>query len=174
MNRLCYVILATLLVGCSSKIPEQIGSLPLQDISISEVQKDADAFTGLQVRWGGVISKVENLATQTWVEIVSKDLNKGGKPEVDGSSNGRFIANFSGFADPIIYEKGAYITIAGKVEGISVALIGEYSYSYPIVRVESVYLWTELNQVVEKEVYPRYRDPWPYYHRPYYHRPYYR
>jgi outer membrane lipoprotein len=175
MNRLRYVMLTILLSSCASNIPEQISSLPAQEISISEIQRNPDQFTGMQVRWGGVINKVENQATQTRVEIVSKGLNNSGKPEVDSSSNGRFIASFTGFIDPIIYKKGEYITIVGKIEGVDVALIGEYAYSYPIVKVDSEYLWKELDKEKDKEYHPSYRhdyDPWPYYRRTYYRRPY--
>lgn len=171
-----YIMLVTLLTSCASNIPEKISSLPAKAINISEVQQNPDQSTGIQVRWGGVINKVENQATHTRVEIISKDLYDDGKPKVDSSSKGRFIANYPGFVDPVIYKEGDYITIVGKIESVDAALIGEYSYSYPVVNVDSEYLWTELNKEKDKVYYPVYRDdfdPWPSYRRSHYRRPYY-
>ncbi|MEH6453606.1 MAG: Slp family lipoprotein [Psychromonas sp.] len=175
-SKLHYIFVAMLLTSCSSNIPEPISAAPAQQTNITEVQKNPEQSTGLMVRWGGVINKVENLATHTRVEIISKELNDDGEPKVDSSSKGRFIANYSGFVDPIIYKKGEYITIVGKIERVDTELIGEYAYPYPIVSVDSEYLWTELGKEKEKQYYPNYMydDPWGYPHRSYYRRPYYR
>jgi outer membrane lipoprotein len=144
-------------------LPLSIRNIPEPNPTVNLVQMDLQRFSGLAVRWGGVISKVENKASRTWVEVVSKKLEKDGEPLTESKSSGRFIASFPGFVDPVEYKIGAVVTVSGVIDGEIVRLIGEYSYTFPIVKVRSSYLWPE-----EKE--PRYDysrqnfgpyGPWP-------------
>ena len=138
-----YVILITLFSGCATQVPTAISKIPADNIPVDEVRMDVDKFSGSEVRWGGVISKVENKAARTWVEIVSRELKKNGQPLSDSKSSGRFIASFAGFIDPVVYEVGASVTVVGRIAGESVRLIGEYAYAFPLVLVSSSYLWPE-------------------------------
>ena len=116
------------------------------------------------------ITKVENRAAQTWIELVSRELRKNGQPIVDSKSSGRFIASFPGFIDPVVYAAGHLLTVVGSIQGETVKPIGEFAYSFPIVAVTSSYLWQE--EPVRHEYPPPwwYYDPWPYYYH--YPRPY--
>ena len=170
MNRALCAILITLFSGCATQVPTAISKIPAHNISVTEVRMDLQRFSGAEVRWGGVIIKVENKASRTWIEIVSRELRKNGQPLSDSKSSGRFIASFSGFIDPIVYEVGASVTVVGSIAGESVRLIGEYAYAFPVVSVSTAYLWPKKDEIVRHEYYPSpwgYYDPWPYYHRPY-------
>lgn len=130
-----------------------------------------DEFIDAEIRWGGEISKVENKADKTWIEIVRRPLWGDGKPKTSGKSDGRFIASFTGFADPVVYEVGHLLTVVGTIEDKIKRPIGEYEYVFPIVGVEGSYLWKPTTVAQ----YPYYPPPWWYYDRRFYHpAPYYR
>lgn len=163
------VILIMLFSGCATQVPTAISKTPAQTIRVDEVRMDIDKFSGSEVRWGGVISKVENKASQTWIEIVSRELRKNGQPLSDSKSSGRFIASFSGFMDPVIYKVGASVTVVGSILGERIGMIGEYTYRFPVVLVNGSYLWPQKAETVYHEYYPSpwiEHDPWPYYFRP--------
>ena len=174
MNRACCVILIIILSGCATQVPAPINMIPEGNLSVNEVRADIERFTGAEVRWGGVISKVENKASQTWVELVSRELKKNGEPRVDSGSGGRFIASFPGFVDPVVYSAGKLLTVVGTIEAEATRPIGEYAYSFPVVTVSGSYLWQAEPETVRHEYYPPpwwYYDPWPYYPRHFYPRP---
>jgi outer membrane lipoprotein len=150
------IITIALLGGCASKPPAAISKIPPENPSLTRVRMDIDSFIGTEVRWGGVISKVENRASHTWIELVRQKLRENGKPRTDDRSDGRFIASFEGFVDPVVYEVGRLLTVVGTIEAKTERPIGEYDYLFPIVTVEGSYLW---------KAAPEYRDP--YYPHPY-------
>lgn len=168
MKKICLVIIVVILGGCANKPPASISKIPADTLTVSEVRANTGRFVGSEVRWGGVITRVENKASATWIEVVSRELRKDGEPKLDGRSDGRFIASFSRFADPVVYKEGYLLTVVGTIEGQVIRPIGEYDYTFPMVLVTGSYLW----KVEEKPRYPDYPppwyyDPWPYYPRPY-------
>lgn len=174
MNRACCVILIVILGGCATQVPAPISMIPPGNLAVAEVRANPGRFVGSEVRWGGVITSVENKASQTWVEVVSRALKKNGQPRVDSGSGGRFIASFAGFVDPVVYSAGNLLTVIGAIEGETTRAIGEYDYSFPVVTVSSSYLWQPEPETVRHEYYPPpwwYYDPWPYYPRHLYPRP---
>lgn len=167
MNKGWLILFVALIsYGCASRAPIEIKQAPEKDLTIKEVQAEPDRFRGTTVRWGGVIAKVENKTTQTWIEIISYQLKKRGRPLLGNQSAGRFIASYDGFVDPLIYTEGREITVAGTISGKTDKSIGEFVYSYPIVTVTASHLWPE-NPAPPPYDYPPpwwYYDPWPYYH----------
>ncbi len=158
-TRLAIAALAAfLLTACGTTIPEQIRNAPTDSPSVGEARADPDNFIGARVRWGGTIAQVENRESQTLIEVVARSLQDNARPSESDRSQGRFLARFDGFLDPAIYSKGRELTVVGTVEGRQTRTIDEYDYEYPVVNVESHYLW----------------DPRPEYSRdPYRHSPYY-
>jgi len=159
-------ILVVLLAGCSSK-PSSISLAVVDDLSLVQVLKGDDVHVGSTVRWGGVITEVENKPDRTWVFLVARPLKNNDKPIVDGDSDGRFIASFEGFIDPEVYTSGRPLTVVGTIDGSNVRAIGEYDYRFPIVSVRDSHLWAEPDN--SRVYYP----PPPYwYYDMHYYRPY--
>jgi len=170
MNKTYCVILMVILGGCATQVPVPISTIPAANLTVAEVRAGPDRFVGSEVRWGGVITKVENRASQTWIEMVSRELKKNGQPRIDSGSSGRFIASFPGFVDPVIYGAGQLLTVVGTIKGETTRPIGEYAYLFPLVAVSTFYLWPEEDDSVRHEYYPPpwwYYDPWLFYPRPY-------
>jgi outer membrane lipoprotein len=176
MNRVLLLILIGLLGGCAGQIPAIIKEAPAGNLSIAEARGDTTHFQGTTVRWGGVITRVENKPEETWVEVVSRELQSNGRPIADSNSGGRFIASFTGFVDPVVYAAGHQLTVVGTIQGETTLPIGDYTYTFPIVKVSTSYLWPEVKPTPYYEYPPPwwYYDPWPYYYhrRPYPYPPY--
>lgn len=171
------LIMLALLAGCASKPPAAISKVPDENPSLARVRMDIDSFMDAEVRWGGVIAKVENKASQTWIELVRYKLSDSGKPRSSGKSDGRFIASFEGFIDPEVYKPGRPLTVVGTIEGKTERPIGEYDYLFPIVAVDGSYLWKARSKIRDPYYYPppywyydfRYFHHWPHYHHRHYH-----
>ncbi|MCG6887988.1 MAG: Slp family lipoprotein [Gammaproteobacteria bacterium] len=168
-NVVKYAGLAMLLLighGCASPA-SSISQAEVEDLSLLQVRDAGDTYVGSTVRWGGIVTEVENKADKTWVFLVDRALRNNEKPITDSSSDGRFIASFNGFIDPLVYKVGRPLTVVGSIEGSTVRAIGEYDYQFPIVTVRDSHLWAE---PAKTRVY--YPPPPYWYYDMYYYRPY--
>lgn len=162
------VLIVAISAGCASKPPESVSRIPVEALTLAEVRAEPERYVGTEVRWGGVIARVENKAERTWIEVVSRELQKDAEPKLDGHSEGRFIASFSGFADPVVYKTGHLLTVLGTIEETTTRQIGDYEYTFPVVAVTGSYLW----RVVPQSRLPYYPPPWYYDRWPYSRYPY--
>jgi outer membrane lipoprotein len=166
--------LLLLLTGCQSSIPLEIRQSLPGSPDLAQVRGGGiESFQGARVRWGGVIVLVENKADETWVEVAARELGSYGRPAVGDISPGRFIARVEGFLDPAVYRADRQLTVYGVVESAYNRAIGERPYSYPVIKVERLYLWPEYLR--QNYYYPPlfpYYDPFYYYPRRFF-RPYY-
>ena len=157
--------------GCAANPAASISQAIVDDVSLTQARSAADAYMGSTVRWGGVVTEVENKADKTWVFLVGRVLRDDAKPITDSDSEGRFIASYNGFVDPLVYKSGRPLTVVGSIEGSTERAIGEYDYRFPVVAVRDSYLWdepvkTNIYYAPSPFVYDyRYYHPYPY-HRP--------
>ena len=174
LNRLCFIsVLLALTASCASNVPALIGAVLPNNPALAQVRERPDEAIGKTVRWGGIIAKVDNHQTETWIEIVDKTLQWDGAPEDSDKSQGRFIARITGFVDPMIYEKGRRLTVYGELEQAVVHRIGDFTYLFPVVRVQESHLWAEVPDMIYLDPWPIWYEPWyprpfPYYYRPFY------
>lgn len=168
---------AALVSGCATNVPKAIKEAPPGNPMVAEVRSDAQRFVGTHARWGGTIAEVDNQASETWVEIVARELDRSGQPRMTDRSAGRFIAVIDGFLDPALYAEGREITVSGVIEDEVTRKIGDYDYTFPLVRVNDYLLWPQRLEPDPRDYPPYwYYDPWyrgyPYYYPPrYHHRP---
>ena len=165
MKVVSLVLVLTACGGCAANPAAFLSQALVDDVSLAQARNATDVYIGSTVRWGGVVTEVENKADKTWVFVVGRELRDDEKPITDGDSEGRFIASFDGFVDPLVYKSGRPLTVVGSIEGSTVRAIGEYDYRFPVVAVRDSYLWEE--PVKTKVIYapaPRYDY---YYYHPY-------
>lgn len=168
-------------VGCAVIAMTACTAVPTQlqgefdDVSPARV--NASEF-GRNVRWGGVLIDTRNEESKTCFEILSRDLDRYMRPEVNDTTAGRFIACTTGFYDPEVYAKGREVTVTGQIESLEERKIEEFDYRYPVLAVEDLVLWQKrknvlvYNSVYSPFYYPYYwGGPWggyyPYYRYPY-------
>jgi outer membrane lipoprotein len=172
-HSLIIITLLLVLSGCSS-VPEKIREAPPEAPSLTLVRQSPGAYDGAQIRWGGTIAEVRNLQNETQIVIVTRALSGDGEPRKLDSSEGRFIAVFNTFLDPAIYAVDRNLTVAGTLSGSTEEPLGAMQYRYPIVQVQTHYLWPKPEPYCE-HCDPFY-DPWyPWYpyHYPWRRYPYY-
>ena len=163
-------LLLLFLSGCASNIPLEIRQdITDEYIPVKAASANPEQNEGKAVRWGGKIAGVENNANDTWIEIVGKDLNSWGQPLESDSTQGRFIVRIDGFLDPSVYKVDREITVYGRIESSVVRQIDEHPYTYPLIKAQSYYLWSDY-QSRHYYYYPYYYH-YPFY--PYYYGPYY-
>lgn len=162
-NILISLLSALLLSACSSSIPSQIRDAPQNAPVLAEAQQRNDELIGQTVRWGGNIQRIENRQDNSRLEIIAFPLGSDGRPLDTDQTQGRFIADINHFIEPEVYTEGRQITVYGRLQGTEHHAIGEFTYNYPVVRVEHYYLWP-IKQVIDHRDDWRY-EPWPY---PYY------
>ena len=167
--RLVITLMAVLALSACTTVPEQIQG---EYSSLTPARVDPGVL-GSSVRWGGVIlgSRVEQ--GQTCFEVLSRELDKYLRPQQEDYTDGRFIACKEGFQDPLVFSQGREITVTGAIRNIQVGKVEDFSYTFPVVDVDTLVLWEKRRRVT---VYRGYNDPW-HYRYPYwgwgYYRPYY-
>ena len=161
IKRLIPVILL-LVSGCASNVPIEVAEPVEGSPQLLEVLQNPEAHKGELIRWGGSIASIENKQNETWVEIVSRKLNRSGRPESSDKTDGRFLAKVNEFLDPEVYNKGRLMTFYGELAASHDGKIGEQPYSFPVVNSKMIYLWPKYHAP------PRYPLHYRYYHRSYY------
>jgi outer membrane lipoprotein len=128
---------------------------------LSPEQASAQGAPGALVRWGGSIISVEPAAGETCFVMLSRPLRSDGRPIFNReTSDGRFIACRSGFYDPALFAEGREVTFTGRIGAFEERAIGAYTYRYPKLAAEVVYLWEEREERIDpRHAYP-YRSPY--------------
>jgi len=153
------LLVISVLTSCATKVPQSIDE-DIKDIPrLKVVAHNIPAYIGQRVRWGGIIANVVNEKEATVLEIVEHSLNKQGRPLETDQTQGRFLARFSGFLDPMVYAKGREITVVGKISKETKQLIYQFEYTYPEIVVDSFRLW-QLEKRIEYIYEPYWYGPW--------------
>ena len=106
------------------------------------VARAPERFSQGSVIWGGRVVAVNNLADRSEIEILAFPLDKSQRPRVGDSGNGRFIAQMSGFVEPMDYPEGSFVTLTGTLVGSRAGKVGDADYVFPLVRVNQAHRWT--------------------------------
>ena len=157
-----------MLSACVS-VPNSIESVE-QGVGFIQVAQQPNAYVGQEIRWGGIVARVENLEQDTLVEIVNLPLDYQARPMANQQTGGRFIARVPGFLDPIIYQQGKEITVVGQLTEPMPGKVGQHEIIFPVVDTRGHHLWQQRKTYQHIEVYSSW-DPFWFYHRPY-HWPY--
>jgi outer membrane lipoprotein len=136
---LSVVFLTVMLAGCI-RPPARLDYGTFEEVSVADAQ--AGGHDGARVRWGGTIVTVLPEASETCFEVVSRPLGAAAEPRIlSDETDGRFLACAAGFYDPEVYQSERALTVVGTLAQPVSRKIGEYEYTYPMLRAETVYLW---------------------------------
>ncbi|WP_191621278.1 Slp family lipoprotein [Marinihelvus fidelis] len=106
----------------------------------TDVGKNGVPTQGVVV-WGGQVMALTNSEEGTILQILAVPIDSGNVPQPDSRSVGRFIAFYPGFLEPRDYGEGRWVTLAGDLDGLADAQVGEYVMSVPYVKVRQIHLW---------------------------------
>jgi len=138
------VLAAAVLTGCTSVKFEGA------DVSVRLTPDQVLAAGGRQggtVIWGGRILAVDNYADGTELQVLALPLSSGNVPRVKASSQGRFVAYYPGFLEPVDYAPGRYVSLAGELQGLVEGQVGDRPVKFPLVQSSQIHLWpADVNQ----------------------------
>lgn len=110
-------------------------------VSPAEVAIGPAHHQGADVVWGGKILDVRNLANQTEIQVVAYPLDRAQRPQQSAPTQGRFIVLVDGFAEPLDYPPGRFVTVKGRVDGTRIRRIDDADREYPALRRDALHLW---------------------------------
>ena len=142
--------------GCAPVISKGLRAQIDKEILFEEVIKDPEAYQGKIVVWAGVIIGSKNRKEGTLLEVLQKPADMVGRPKDVDRSGGRFLALYNGYLDMAIYAQGREVTVAGEIKGKRALPLDEIEYTYPLISVKEIHLWS-----------PESKDrvcPYPYWH----------
>ncbi len=145
------VILALALSGCTSVLSTGVVQEADDKLTFTDLQKQPDRYRGAVVILGGQIVETVVKESETRVQVLQLPLGAQQRPDNTASSQGRFIVIYKRFSDPLVYEKGRKITVAGEVEGGQMIMLNDRPYNFPVLLERETYLWK-----TEDYYYPAY------------------
>lgn len=141
LNRHCYAVLASLVLGGCAASPE----FDLRDVQAglppTQVAEDINAHAGKRVVWGGIIVTTTNLKDQTQLEVLAYPLDSDSWPRQSEPPLGRFLALHGGYLEPVDFAAGRVVSMVGTIAGTREGTIGETRYTYPLLNVDQIHLW---------------------------------
>jgi len=135
------MILLFILSGCTSVLSTGIVQEADDKVAFTDLQRQPERYRGVVVILGGQIVETAVKEGETWVQVLQLPLAAQQRPDITAPSQGRFIVIYKRFADPLVYEKGRKITVAGVVEGGRVIMLNDRPYSFPVLLERETYLW---------------------------------
>lgn len=155
MKKLCVILFILVGLTACASLPPELATQSEQPITDYQQWLNSDPAQAQEVRLGGVITKVTNLKDKTRLEIVNLPISKAGRPSLDADPKGRFVAYVDGFLDPVAYANGRLITVAGQSMPPEQGKVGEYAYTFPVMKATGQRLWQ-----IEKTTYIENNDFW--------------
>lgn len=143
------------LSSCAHAISKQTRQQAV-DVPLFEVRENIDKYKGSTLILGGFIVKATKEEESSVLEIVQNPIDRYGVIIDRDVSEGRFLAVYKGYLDPLIYKKNREVTLAGRIIGTRVKALGDAEYNYPIVEVVEIFLWKDIENY-------NYATPSPYY-----------
>ena len=132
-------------------------------IGYAQVKATPESYNGQPVTFGGKVLGARRLKEGTRIEILQLPLTASLQPTMDLSkSQGRFVALQKEFLDPATVPPGTFLTVTGEMAGTVTLPLDETEYTYPLVRITNLRVWTEDDQQP-----PRIRRPFGSYWDPY-------
>ena len=137
-------IAAALLAACAT----QPTPLQGQFQAVTPQQAVTNHQIGAVVRWGGRIIRTEPRPDRTCFEVISTKLTASGRPYwASDDTSGRFIACRTGFYDPALFAPNREVTFTGRIEGYEDRQVEGFTYQFPRVNADVVYLWPQRERV---------------------------
>lgn len=135
------VVLYIVLSGCTSALSNQSIREADDKIAFPDLQRQPERYRGAVVIFGGQILETVVKEGETRVQVLQLPLGAQQRPDNMAASQGRFIVLYKRFADPLVYEKGRKITVAGVVEGGQVIMLNDRPYNLPVLLERETHLW---------------------------------
>jgi len=113
------------------------------EVTPEQAVSESRRLEGTRILWGGVIVAARNLEDTTRLEILGYPLDGRQRPVTDAEAQRRFLAVHEGYLETADYAQGRWVTLTGPLAGTRSGQVGEATYTYPVVRVKAIHLWSQ-------------------------------
>lgn len=175
MKKILPVMLITImLTSCAPVLKYDLMKRGIRDVPPSTVKDNPEAYRNRLFILGGIVVDTKVIKEGTLMEAIYVPVDSYGYFKRVGLLDGRYLALYEGFLDPLIFRKDREITIAGEFVENRTGKIGEMEYVYPLFRIKELYLWEERRYYyyISPPYPPMYYPPWWY--DPWWHDPWWR
>jgi outer membrane lipoprotein len=147
--RIIFLLVAAMLLSACASMPEALVGSETVSEDFAQWQQNPDQAQ--QLRLSGVIARIDNLETQTRIEVVNLPIQSAGKPSLSVEADGRYVIYFDGYLEPLTYAQGRLLSVLGEANGTEKGMVGEYAYEFPILHASGLHLWTIKEKVIIHE-----------------------
>jgi len=159
------VLAAMLTLAACGVISREVREGAARLEGFSELRDAPESFLGRMVILGGEIIEPRNKGDETHLVILQRPLDVSERPKLDSMSEGRFIASFPRYLDPVMFAPQREVTVAGVVAGTQTEPVGETRYRYVVIDGVEIHLWTR--PPYDRLYWEYYYDPWHPWYPPY-------
>ena len=146
------VLSVLILFSCAPVLRYDLMGKGILNARLSELKENPVSYREKLFILGGIIVNTTVTKEGSLIEAIYVPVDFRGYLKSSGISNGRFLAIYKGFLDPVIFNQEREVTIAGIFKGTRTGNIGEMEYTYPFFEIEEIYLWEKR----QDEYYPPY------------------
>ncbi len=137
------VCITPALVNCAPVISREGLQRVDQDLTLPELKQEAEEHLQETVLLGGTILETENYPEKSLLTVIQYPLGSRYRPDLDKSSEGRFMIVSREFLDPAIYSPGRKLTVLGTITGQKTRPVDKIIYTYPVLEASEMHLWPE-------------------------------
>jgi len=175
MHRFLATILSAVILVCGCALTgghtNTVPSSPPSPTFV-QVKSAPESYNGQPATFGGKVLGARRLKEGTRIEILQLPLTDSLQPTTDlSTSQGRFVALQKEFLDPATIPAGTFLTVTGEMGGSVTLPLDETEYTYPLMHVTNLRVWSEQDEEpprIRRPLGPGpywgpYWNPWPYY-----------
>lgn len=138
----CLLIL-THLAGCASVLSKEAMQQVSPNVSARDVLDAPERFIGQTILVAGNILRIENRREGTLIEILGYPTTDRGYPDTAEPALGRFLLQYGGYLDALVFRPGRVVVAAGRVTGHQPATIGDTIHREPVLQSTELKLLPE-------------------------------
>lgn len=140
-----FLSLVLMLTSCAGGISRQARDQITYDGPFADVQRDPARYKGETLLLGGKVIETSTRAGATEMVVLQLEIGTRDRPKDNDQSQGRFLVRSAQFIDPAIFPQGTLITVVGRLQGSETRLIGEMSYTYPVMDIREIKKWSPVS-----------------------------
>lgn len=134
-------LVAVILAACAYPISKETRSTLSPGVTFATVSENPSAFIEQRIMVGGVVIAHQSEDDSSLLEVMEWQLNRFGEPTYLDDSARRFLVRSAEKLDPVLYEPGTMVTLAGTVLGQEERVFEEQKVLYPLLDLVEIHLW---------------------------------
>ena len=150
--RLSLIFIAAIVLAACASSPNFDTTGIDTSVTPKRAADEGQALQGEPVLWGGVVLVSTNLKDSTQLEILAYPLDSSQRPNREQNPLGRFLAVHEGYLETADYAQGRLITVRGTLGEKRTGRVGEAEYTYPVVKINQLYLWSKYGDSSEPQI----------------------